>query len=397
MMKATGIVFLVTAMAACSTPDPPPDSYQYDFDFLSRYIHVIELKSGSGQSRVLISPAFQGRVMTSTATGSEGNSYGWINYELIRSGEIKKQFNPVGGEERFWLGPEGGPFALYFPPGKDFSIENWQVPACIDTEPFDVIRQTPASVTFGQSATLTNYSHTIFKCRIERTVSLLKQPELENALKFSLPDRIKIVAYQTENKLTNAGEEDWKKETGLPSIWLLGMFRPSDKTVAMVPFHPHPDARKKISTDYFGEIPADRLLISDSVLYFTCDGKYRSKLGIAPSVAKPVAASFDFQKNMLTIILFDIQSAAPYVNSKWSMAPPPFSGDAVNVYNDGPLEGGGQLGPFYELESSSPALELKAGEQAVYRQLTAHFEGEYELLRELSVKLLGVDLNTIRK
>ena len=44
-----------------------------------------------------------------------------------------------------------------------------------------------------------------------------------------------------------------------------------------------------------------------------------------------------------------------YVNSLWEIQDEPFRGDVVNSYNDGKLEDGTQLGPFYELESSSPA------------------------------------------
>ena len=75
----------------------------------------------------------------------------------------------------------------------------------------------------------------------------------------------------------------------------------------------------------------------------------------------------------------------------------PYRGDAVNSYNDGPLADGSQLGPFYELESSSPALELKAGENSRYKQITCHFEGDFKSLNELSKTILGVDLNQLKK
>ncbi len=44
--------------------------------------------------------------MTSTANGDSGNSYGWINYKLIESGQYQPHMNGYGGEERFWLSPE---------------------------------------------------------------------------------------------------------------------------------------------------------------------------------------------------------------------------------------------------------------------------------------------------
>ncbi len=50
----------------------------------------------------MVIPAWQGRVMTTSASGDEGDSYGWINYRFINEGKVSSQFNPVGGEERFW-------------------------------------------------------------------------------------------------------------------------------------------------------------------------------------------------------------------------------------------------------------------------------------------------------
>jgi len=74
----------------------------------------------------------------------------------------------------------------------------------------------------------------------------------------------------------------------------------------------------------------------------------------------------------------------------------PYKGDVVNAYNDGPLQDGSQLGPFYEIESSSSAKPLKPGETQQYKQVTCHFEGDYKLLQGLAQKLLGVQLDSIK-
>ncbi len=387
-------------MSGCEKPKAVlvEGTYTYDADFLRKNTKgVIELTDATGMAKVLLSADYQGRVMTSTALGDEGSSYGWMNYSLISSGEKKKQFNPIGGEERFWLGPEGGQYSLYFHQGDSFSIQNWQVPPMIDTEAFDVVESNSTSATFFRKASITNYSGTVFDLLIERKISLLSKNELESALNTQLPEGINYAGYQSENKVQNVGSNDWKKESGLLSIWLLGMFTPSEETTVIIPFKPAPNAKELITTTYFGEIPAERLLIQDSVLFFTCDGKYRSKIGISPMIAKPLSASYDFKKNVLTITRYEIAPQASYVNSKWEMQEEPYLGDAVNSYNDGPLVDGSQLGPFYELESSSPALELRAGESASYKQITCHFESDFEKLNVLSKNILGVDLNTIKK
>ncbi|HYT43989.1 MAG TPA: DUF6786 family protein, partial [Methylomirabilota bacterium] len=278
-------------------------SYAYDADFLTSHTkELVELQNAEG-AKVLLSADFQGRVMTSTAMGDSGTSYGWINYGLISSGEKKKQFNAVGGEDRFWMGPEGGQYSIYFNPGDSFSIAHWQVPPIIDTVSYDVMQANQWQAVFAKKAAFTNYSGTRFEISIERKISLLNKERVSELLKTEIPANINLVGYQTENSITNAGAEDWKKEKGLLSIWLLGMFTPTPQTVVIIPFHPQKNARSFITDNYFGEIPKDRLKVKDSVLFFTCDGKYRSKIGLSPMIAKPLAASFDFKNNVLTLVI----------------------------------------------------------------------------------------------
>jgi hypothetical protein len=394
-----GCIFFL--LPNCKSPETPaslkPGRYNYDADFLRKHTSkVIELSDANGASKILLSADYQGRVMTSTASGDEGSSFGWINYDLISSHQKKQQFNPVGGEERFWLGPEGGQFSLYFQAKDSFLIKNWQVPAVIDTVTYDVVKSSSSEATFSKKATLINYSGSVFDILIERSVSLLSKADIERKLGASLSDSVKFVGYETTNQIQNVGTSDWTRETGLISIWLLGMMTPTEETTVIIPFRPGADSRERITTSYFGEIPPERLQIKDSVLFFTCDGKLRSKIGLAPSIAKSVAASYDFRKNVLTVILFPVEKENGYVNSKWEIQKEPYAGDAVNSYNDGPLADGSQLGPFYEIESSSAAMELKKGESGVYRQTTCHFQGDLALMNELVKQILGVDLGAVK-
>src|SRR6185437_3034151 len=151
---------------------PTKGSYGYDIAFLKKYSSgLVELQNEN--MKVLLSADYQGRVMTSTAAGDSGSSFGWINYGLISSGEKKKQFNPVGGEERFWMGPEGGQYSIYFKGGDSFSIANWQVPGIIDTVPYDVVQADNSHAVFSKTARLTNYSGTTFNIAIQRSVNML--------------------------------------------------------------------------------------------------------------------------------------------------------------------------------------------------------------------------------
>jgi hypothetical protein len=238
-------------------------TYAYDANFLKQHTKkILELHDKDNQSKILLSSDYQGRVMTSTATGDTGSSYGWINYDLISSGQKKGQFNPVGGEERFWMGPEGGQYALYFKKGDTFNIKYWQVPPIIDTVAYDVVQADSSHAVFSKTATLTNYSGTTFNIAIQRSIHLLDKNAIAQKLNTTIPANVHCVGYETNNEVKNIGNEDWKKEKGLVSVWLLGMMTPTDETTAIIPFKPLPDARSLITTNYFGNISHELLHIT---------------------------------------------------------------------------------------------------------------------------------------
>lgn len=371
-------------------------SYGYDAAFIKKHTNnTIELKNGN--SKVLLCADYQGRVFTSTAAGDSGISFGWINYNLLSSGERKKQFNPVGGEERFWLGPEGGQYSIYFKKGDPFYFANWQVPALIDTEKYKIVQSDKTSATFSLASSVTNYSGTEFKLNITRKISLLDKNFIEQKLNATIPEDVQSVAYESVNQIKNEGSNAWNKDSGLLSIWLAGMFPPTEETKVIIPFSPQKNATDFITDDYFGKIAADRLIVRDSVLYFRCDGKSRGKIGLAPKVAKPFVCSYDFKKNVLTILIPEVHKDGMYVNSKWALQKEPYKGDVINSYNDGPLEDGTQMGPFYEVESSSPAQDLKPGETQEYHQTTIHLQGDFNSLNTLLQQLIHVDLDDVKK
>jgi hypothetical protein len=82
----------------------------------------------------------------------------------------------------------------------------------------------------------------------------------------------------------------------------------------------------------------------------------------------------------------------------WEIQKDPYSGDVINSYNDGPAEPGAKpLGPFYELETSSPAAALPPGGSLSHIHRTFHFEGSIEDLDKLCQATLGVPLQEVVK
>jgi len=379
------------------SPAFKPGTFGYDIDLMGSHHDLFLLKGEDGQSVVAVSPAWQGRVMTSTLNGLDGKSLGWINHELIQTDRTEKHIHAYGGEDRFWLGPEGGQFSIYFKPGVPFTFENWFVPAEIDTEPFDVIDQSRAYVSFRKEMSLLNYSNTRFDLLVERGVKLLDQTEVSGLLGISTAG-LDMVAYETVNTITNTGKNAWTKESGMLSIWILGMFRPSESTTVIIPFLPGPDADlgARVNDTYFGKIPGDRLIVEDDVLFFRADGRKRGKIGISANRVMPFMWAYSEELNLLTIVNFTFDKRNKnYVNSMWEIQEDPFSGDVINSYNDGPLEDGSQMGPFFELESSSPAAGLEPDSSLIHIHRTIHLTGDKAKLDSISQKILGVTLAEI--
>jgi hypothetical protein len=369
--------------------------YGYNRDFLKKYIPVIELKKGN--SAIAVVPAWQARVMTSTAEGESGFSFGWINRALIASGKLTPHINPFGGEERLWLGPEGGQYSIFFKKDKAFTYDNWQTPAFLDTTPFELISSSDTSALFGKDITTENYNGTILKLTIEREVTLLSEQQIMQEASVNVAG-LKYVAYKSDNRLVNKGDKAWEKKTGLLSIWMLGMFIPSPAIVITIPVKPGEEnlLGPKVNDNYFGKISPDRLKVTGNNIFFKADGKSRGKIGIPPLRATGVMGSYDSENNVLTLLICRIpEGKKDYVNSSWQIQENPYSGDALNSYNDGPLADGTQMGPFYELETSSPAADLKPGESLSHIQYTIHLTGDQVKLDEVSRKVLGVSLKEI--
>jgi hypothetical protein len=377
-------------------------TYGDDVARLRRHIDVIELTDAAGRARVALVAAYQGRVMTSTARGAEGFSFGWVNHALIAAGKTQPHINVFGGEDRFWLGPEGGPFSLFFAKSApEQTLAHWQTPAFIDTQPWRVARQSRTEVEFAARERLVNRAGTPLDLAVSRTVRLAEAGRVLALPGGRLPDGVTGVGFETENRLTNAGTAAWTKTSGLPSIWILGMFNHGPRTTVVIPLAPSPDAKSAtgVRSDYFGEVPPDRLKVTPAAVFFRADGQARGKIGVNAHRATNLAGSWDAQRAVLTIVQFTLPADATrqsYVDSRWIDMPDPYAGDVINAYNDGPPAPGAKpLGPFYEIESSSPAAALRPGESVTHTHRTFHFVGDRAGLDQLARKFLAADLAAI--
>lgn len=398
LMKSKPIAS-AAALATSIAATPAFATFGDDLSFLQTHTDVVVLSDATGQARVAVVPAWQGRVMTSTAGGDKGVSFGWVNRQLIASKKIEPHINVFGGEDRLWLGPEGGQFSIFFAKGVPFDLEHWFTPPCLDTEGFDVVSRTQDRVVCRRAVTLKNFSNTEFKLELGREVHLQNASDALGAHGIKLPPGVSAVAFESINSVKNTGSQPWTKQGGLLSMWILGMLNATSAATIVAPFEKGPEATLGpiVNDSYFGKVPADRLVIGENAIFFRADAKHRSKIGLSPRRAKPVIGSYDSSTKTLTLVWFTKPTAAvDYVNSMWKLQDDPFSGDVSNAYNDGPAGADGkQLGQFYELESSSPALALAAGATATHHHQTLHLQGEPAALDAIARNALGVSLDQI--
>ena len=375
-------------------------TFGYDLNYLTQKDDdLIVLSDDEGKSQIIVSAKYQAKVFTSTADGPDGKSMGFVNYKFFDAGIVDEHMNGFGGENRFWLGPEGGKYSVYFKKGSEQVFDNWHAPKPIDIEPWNINFVDNGSVSFNKEMEVTNFLGNRLKLRVDRSIALIETTEIAPDLGIELSSNVKAVGYRTDNIIVNINDFEWTKKTGTICIWMLDMFNPAPQAVTFVPFNEGDEKElgKIVTSDYFGEVPSNRLKIKGNMIFLKTDGKFRSKLGLNAKRTQAIAGNYDPDSKRLTITTFDVDKNAIYLSQEWDPEKDPLSGDAMNAYNDGPLEDGSIMGPFLELESVSPAAFLKPLQSLNHRHTVYHFIGEEADLSSITEELFDISINEIKK
>jgi len=374
-------------------------TFGYDLHYLAQKDdNLIVLSGNDGKSQLLVSAKYQAKVFTSTADGLDGTSLGFVNYKFFDAGIVDEHMNGFGGENRFWLGPEGGQYSIYFQKDAEQIFDNWHTPKPIDIEPWEVVSVDKGNVSFKKEMVVTNYSGNQFSLQVDRAIAIIEKSEIASRLNIELKPNVKTAGYTTDHAIVNLNDFEWTEATGTICIWILDMFNPAPDAVTFIPFieGDEKELGTIVTSDYFGEIPSDRLKVSGNTIFLKTDGKFRSKLGLNVKRTKAIAGNYDPSSKRLTITTFDVDKDAVYLNQEWNPTKNPLLGDAMNAYNDGPLDDGSIMGPFLELESVSPAAFLKPMQSLKHRHTVYHFIGEEADLNLITQKLFGLTVDKIK-
>lgn len=363
-------------------------------------LRTIVLQGSESKGCLLIAPDLSGRIMAVSMDGQKGENFGFVETYSVENRGKDPQFNKYGGALRWWIGPEGGQYGVAFRPGtKNFDLDSWYISEEYNGKPFAVAYPEDgigASALMGAECKVDNASGAQHHLGITCRLTLLDNP-LKPTTGASRPNKkktgagLKHFGYLSETAFQNLSVEPMKKETGLVSIWMLGMYASGPRAYVITPFE-RKGTGKIVTDTYFSEdgLSSDRLKAynKQGYLVFRADAEERSKIGLSRSRASNVIGSIDISRRLLTVWRFPIRRKMPYVNSLWEYQKYPYAGDVTNSYNDD-----GNFGNFYELECSSHALALAPRERFRFPLEIHHFIGPRSVLLGAADKLLGRKIN----
>lgn len=425
-------------------------SYRNGISYLGTKTKVVELCNQFG-GRVAVCPEWNGRVMSSTSDGLDGNSFGMINVASINAGADDPSFDFYGGEDQLTLSPEGGPFSLYHstgprdqfvaaPSSPDYSNGFSEGPFHVDSVPPD------PEIRMRRSVRLTNLAGARFDLDIVRTIRLLSMQEIVSifgdGLAVSLEQSdVSFVGFASINSLVNCGQAH-SKSSGLVSIRTRSMYNSGASTVAIVPFRRgnDEDLGPAFCADFFGMSPHGRLRVLPEAALLRADSKFRCRIGLSRKRALPRIGSIDFREGILTLVAFDMPERPweyDYLSNEYcdtvARAVPDFvsarefhlrspadrevgeagarheenptnccsrdrlyAGEVVRAYNHGPSVPGEILSSFfYEFDVFSPARELVRGGTLKHHQYTLHVNADNRTLEYLVRNLLHVEYGQV--
>jgi hypothetical protein len=347
--------------------------------------------------KALVCPDLAGRVMGTTTGGENGIFGGFIDEQAFLEG-MKDFWDNWGGEERYWIGPEGGQFGLMF---KDRCecFAHYNVHEGFNRTPYKVVEVSPkgTSITMRCRMRLKNKIGTRFHVEVTRRITFLDDCPFTNGC----GEAVSFVGFQSESSLRNIGERPFTRESGALTQWHIGQFPVGEHIIGIVPFRTADRTSPPVREDYFkdfclgGAMPANRYSLLNNCALFKADGRVRTKIGQNCSRATGRLGSYNLESNELIMLDYDFYPQFDYAASYWYEQPQPYDGDVISFSAEGPDQPDGPIGRCYELEALSPALFLAPGESFTWRTRTLHLTGRAATSASICQRFLGPNIGQL--
>ena len=373
-----------------------------EMSFLAKY--KVDAKVLQNEESMLIySPTYHGRIFTSSFGDKKTPSLGWYNREAVALKNKNLRTTLIGGEDFFAVGPEGSESSVYFEQGALFTEENKKYPEIVSTSAWKLIDASKTRARFECDGIITNAKGAKFNVKAEREITLLSRGDIEKILGKDIPKNLKLVGFQSMNKLTNTGSQDWSDKYGMLNMSVNSCFNANKTVNTFIPFQKGDasklgDVVKDNVFDAATTSSGERVVVMDDYIRFKCDGKHMSGIGVSSRRSEGIVLSYDDKNAVLTVVLYIKPSGnRAYFPSTWRNTQTTMDGDAISVFNNGPASKNIYFADlFYEVSTHSPALNLAKEKSQFHLQRTFHFHGSEFDLDLLAYKLTGISLKQMR-
>jgi len=339
-------------------------SYHDALNFLVQKTSVIELYDQFG-GRVAVCPDWNGRVMTSTCGGLEGDSFGFINIRAIGA----DNYDDFGGEDQWRLSP-----LIY-----SYGIESLKADHVILRRFLRMADANGVSVEFN----------------LTREISLLNRYRAgmifgEAVAEVLGQSDVSHVGFFTEGTIQT-------QERACVASRQRGMFNASPRTAVIVPapvsfapmsFTPMNVAPEPftVDVDYLGGAPHGRIRYLSKTMLIRADGQRQCQVTIPFATTPQIFGAIERRSGTLTLWTFDVPDHDPIEN------------DMIRIYNPGRLQDDqSDWTTYYEMNCFSAARTLEPEHPLTSSQCILHLNADNAVLDSLIRQIFGISLEGISR
>ena len=330
-------------------------SYHDALNYLAQQTSVMELYDQLG-GRVAICPEWNGKIMTSTCDGLDGDSFGCINVHAIDT----ESFDDFGGEDQWSISP-----LIH-----SFAVENIQANQAVLKRPLQVADANGVPVELALSRTISLLSR--------KKIGLLFGDAVADSLE---QEDVSAVGFRTENTVQS------QEQTCVASR-LRGMFNASPNTVIIlaVPPEDFETGQTSVLIDYLGSSPHCRIRYLSQTMLIRADGRKPCQITVPFPDSPPMIGAFELRFGTLTLWTFDLPNDSE-------------DHDVLRIYNYGHPHIGEELdwAAYYETNCFSAPQELQPDNSLTYHQCTLHLNAENHVLGDLVQQIFGVSLEDVSR